>query len=245
MLANASHFAIIYLMRTKFKLIASVVASVFLLGIAVYLILPIFADSIYPEIPDEELGAINKCADIFGLDKALFSALLAKESGFNPRAVSRAGAMGVGQIMPGTWRGLLNVPELEGLNLSTDPFDANSNICRAAAHLGGLMSTYGGDQMAALIAYNGGDGAARRYLTTRSTSGLVAETRAYAPAILGAKDYYAEAYKDKFTPYAQISSGGSWFPTASSLKLEVPKPSDIRNAFWKSFINDYIKNLVK
>ena len=220
-------------MRRKVVTIITLAVVLAALVPVVYFGFPyLFADSIYPPIPEEAAAAINDCANLFGLDKSLLSAMILKESGFNQRAVSRAGAMGYTQLMPQTYRGLMSrVEELQGL--PDDPFDTKTNICAGTAHLAGLLGTYGGDETAALIAYNGGDAAAQRYLASQSTSGLVAETRAYAPRILAARGFYQEVFK-----------GGGGEVQSKPSNMEVKKPSDITKAFWKAFINDFFKSVV-
>ena len=227
----------------------AVVAVVLVIGVfsfSVYRFFPtIFADDIYPL---EYIDEINKCADLFGLDKPLLAALILKESGYNARAVSRAGAMGLTQLMPATARGINN-RVFDGRY--SDYFDPETNICMGAAHLAGLLGTYGGDVQTALIAYNGGDGAAQRYLRARDTSILVTETRLYAPKILSAREVYASMYADKFTP----SKSEFVLPDATSKRLPVAKPTpvnvvvakpgDITNAFWKGFIKDAFARFVK
>ncbi len=210
------------------------------LGYSSYRFFPvIFGDDVYPL---EYVNEINKCADLFGLDKPLLAALILKESGYNPRAVSRAGAMGLTQLMPRTAQGV-NSRVFEGRY--TDYFDPESNICIGAAHLAGLLGAYGGDVEAALIAYNGGDGAARRFLAARDSSVLVTETRLYSPKILAAREVYASMYADKFTPsksefkLPEATSQGIKIPgTYQPITVEIQKPSDKTKAFWKGFIKD-------
>jgi len=216
-----------------------VVAVVGVFGVGFYYYFPaIFADDIYPLNYVDE---INDCADRFGLDKPLLAALILKESNYNPRAVSRAGAMGLAQVMPATYRGLITrAPELEGLK--DDPFDPHTSICVGAAYLAGAMANYDGDWTAALISYNGGDGAARRYLAARDSSVLVTETRLYAPKILAAREVYAEMYADKFTGPIGSAQGSSG-PTMQ--KMEVQKPSEKANSFWKGYIKDVFARFVK
>lgn len=216
-----------------------VVAVVGIFGIGFYRYFPaIFADDIYPL---DYVNEINECADRFGLDKPLLAALILKESGFNPRAVSRAGAMGLAQVMPATYRGLMaRAPELQGLK--DDPFDPHTSICVGAAYLAGAMANYDGDWTAALISYNGGDGAARRYLAARDSSVLVTETRLYAPKILAARDVYASMYADKFTGPIQSMPGSN---QPAMQKMEIQKPSEKAKAFWKGFIKDAFARFVK
>jgi soluble lytic murein transglycosylase-like protein len=174
--------------------------------------------------------------------------LILKESGFNPRAVSRAGAMGLTQLMPKTAQGV-NARVFDGRY--SDFFDPEANICLGAAHLAGLLGTYNGDVTAALIAYNGGDSAARRYLAARNTSVLVAETRLYAPKILGAREAYASLYSDKFTPSKSefnlpgTTSGGMVSLATPQVKIEVQKESDKTKNFWKGLIKDVFAQFIK
>jgi len=223
-----------------------IILAVGFLGVATYRYFPvIFGDDIYPL---EYVNEINKCADLFDLDKPLLAALILKESGFNPRAVSRAGAMGLTQLMPRTAQGV-NARVFNGKY--SDFFDPEANICLGAAHLAGLLGTYNGDVTAALIAYNGGDSAARRYLAARSTSVLVTETRLYAPKILGAREAYASLYSDKFTPSkSKLNLPGANSGSAASLatpqvKIEVQKESDKTKNFWKGLIKDVFAQFIK
>ncbi len=87
-----------------------------------------------------------------GIDPRLTMALIARESRFNPRAVSPAGAMGLGQLMPGTAAGL-------GVK---DPFDIPSNIDGSVRYITAQLRAFGRLSLA-LAAYNAGPGAVRRY----------------------------------------------------------------------------------
>lgn len=88
-----------------------------------------------------------------GLDPALFNKLIQTESGFNPNAVSSAGAQGLGQIMPETGKGL-------GLE---NPFDPQQNLDASARYLKQLLSQFNYDPKLALAAYNAGPGAVQQY----------------------------------------------------------------------------------
>jgi len=89
----------------------------------------------------------------FQVPPALLKAIAWAESGFNPHAVSRAGAQGIMQLMPGTARSL-------GV---TDPFNPAQNIFGAARYLRSLLDRFQGDIKLALAAYNAGPGAVQRY----------------------------------------------------------------------------------
>lgn len=222
----------------------SIVAAVAVFGVGFYYYFPaIFADDIYPL---EYVNEINDCANRFGLDKPLLAALILKESNYNPRAVSRAGAMGLTQVMPATFKGLINrAPELEDLRSNPDPFDPHVNICVGAAYLAGAMANYGGDWTAALISYNGGDGAARRYLAARDSSVLVTETRLYAPKILAAREVYASQYADKLGAAGPVGSSAPSGQPVQPSTLTVTKQSEKSKEFWKGFIKDAFARFVK
>ena len=89
---------------------------------------------------------IQKASDIHGVPFDLVKALIKVESDFNNRAVSRAGAMGLMQIMPYNLR-LLNV---------SDPFDPWENILGGTKYLRKMIDRFDGELSMALAAYNAG-----------------------------------------------------------------------------------------
>jgi len=107
----------------------------------------------------------------FGIPEAWIWAVMRVESAGNARAVSRAGAMGLMQIMPGTWAQLR---ARHGLGI--DPFDVRDNIMAGAAYLREMYDRYG-NTSAMLAAYNAGPGRYDEYLSRGRP--LPAETVAY------------------------------------------------------------------
>lgn len=101
-----------------------------------------------------------------------FLRLIKQESGFNHRAVSRAGAQGIAQFMPGT-------AALRGLK---NPFDPAEALPKSAAFLSDLTRQFGNIGLAA-AAYNGGPTRVANWLAGRG--GLPLETRSYVLAITG------------------------------------------------------------
>ena len=96
----------------------------------------------------------------YGVDARLVMALIQHESNFNPQTTSHAGAMGLGQLMPDTAKGL-------GI---TNPYDVEQNIYGTVRTLRGHLDRQGAlakdtyDQLVrALAAYNAGPGAVKKY----------------------------------------------------------------------------------
>jgi hypothetical protein len=123
-------------------------------------------------VPARYRAAVASAAAANGVAPALLAALLRAESGFDPRAVSPAGAQGIAQFMPATARGM-------GLR---DPFDPAQAIPAAARLLGGHLTSFGSVPLA-LAAYNAGPGAVRRHGGVppyRETQAYVAKVMALA-----------------------------------------------------------------
>ncbi|BAK84695.1 hypothetical protein KMAL_28660 [Novacetimonas maltaceti] len=102
-------------------------------------------------------------------------AVLRIESDGDRHAVSSAGAMGLMQIMPGTWRDLRHT-----LNLGADPFDPHDNIVAGAAYLRWLHDRYG--DAGFLAAYNAGPGRYDDHLATGRP--LPDETQTYVASVM-------------------------------------------------------------
>lgn len=96
---------------------------------------------------------ITQAAAKFNLDAALIKAVIKAESNFNHKAVSRAGAKGLMQLMPQT---------ASSLNVD-DVFHPGNNIEGGARYLRYLLNLYRGNLTLALAAYNAGEGAVAKY----------------------------------------------------------------------------------
>ncbi len=98
-----------------------------------------------------------------GVEPALLLAMLRQESGFDAGAVSRAGARGLMQLMPGTARSVARALKLsyDKERLTTD---TDYNLTLGRAYVGGLIANYDGSYVLALAAYNAGPRRVRRWI---------------------------------------------------------------------------------
>ena len=117
-------------------------------------------------------AAINRAADEAKVRPELVRAVIVVESGFNPRAVSRRGAVGLMQLLPTTARhyGAFNA------------FDPEQNIHAGAHYLADLITRYGSEKLElVLAAYNAGEDAVEKYGRRIPP---YKETQAYVPNVL-------------------------------------------------------------
>src|ERR1700730_15091362 len=152
-------------------------------------------------LPLSEAGVIRQQAAAKHLDPALIAAVIYAESKFDPRP-SSAGAEGLMQILPET---AYFIAHLSGGSRFTasDLQTPSINGAYGSYYLRYLLDHYGGNEMLALAAYNGGLAnvdswvahaeAAGRSLTL---SGIpFGETRAYVARVLGAQQAYRATYR--------------------------------------------------
>lgn len=95
---------------------------------------------------------VNDAAARHQVDPALVKAVINTESGWNPAAISRKGAVGLMQLIPGT-------AQRFGVG---NPFDPAQNVEAGTSYLKALLDRYNGDLSKSLAAYNAGEGAVDR-----------------------------------------------------------------------------------
>ena len=117
-------------------------------------------------------AAITRAASEAKVRPELVRAVIVVESGFNPRAISRRGAIGLMQLLPATARryGAFNA------------FDPEQNIHAGAHYLADLIARFGGEKLElVLAAYNAGEEAVEKYGRRIPP---YKETQAYVPSVL-------------------------------------------------------------
>jgi soluble lytic murein transglycosylase-like protein len=114
---------------------------------------------------------ISEAGRKWNVQPELLQAIIAVESGFNPRAVSRKGARGLMQLMPETARRFA----------TGDLFDPRTNVHAGAQYLRLLLDLFGGNIELALAAYNAGENAVIR---AGYRIPAFAETQSYVPAVM-------------------------------------------------------------
>ncbi|HZV49916.1 MAG TPA: lytic transglycosylase domain-containing protein [Candidatus Dormibacteraeota bacterium] len=124
--------------------------------------------SVVAGTPRRYAALIEQASATWGVPDSILSALLEQESGFNPSAVSPAGAEGIAQFLPSTASGL-----------GVDPWDPASAIPGAARLLASYYQRFGSWDLA-LAAYNAGPAA------VASAHGVppIPETQNYVASIL-------------------------------------------------------------
>lgn len=133
-------------------------------------------------VPDPELAeAIDRHAIARDLEPRLVQALVQVESGYNRKARSNKGAIGLMQLMPGT---------ASDLSVA-DPWDTDQNLRGGTSYLRQMIDRFGGLELA-LAAYNAGPEAVTKY------GGIppYEETRAYVRRVLGLFDGSGDSVLD-------------------------------------------------
>ena len=152
--------------------------------------------------PIEEKGFLEDRAKEFGIDPAILRGLVRQESVFDPRARSRAGALGLTQLMPATAKSLSR-SILRSRYRQAFLYDPGVNARLGAAYLKSLLDRVEGKTLFALAAYNGGPTRMARVLNENPhreddeilESHPAYETRDYVRRVMLYAESYRELYK--------------------------------------------------
>ena len=174
-------------MKTPCRIIAAVCAAFILIcGLAVAL------RASYPRPYAETVRAS-------GIPPSLAYAVMKAESGFNEKAISRAGAVGLMQIKPSTAEYICRI---RGVAFEGDRlFDGNYNTMLGYMYLSYLLKRFP-DETTAICAYNAGEGTVRQWLANErySSDGITlttipyAETSAYEKKVANFRKIYEILY---------------------------------------------------
>jgi soluble lytic murein transglycosylase-like protein len=119
---------------------------------------------------------IREAASLYQIPEALVRAVIRVESNFDARAISRANAQGLMQLIPATAERML----------VTDPFDARQNVLGGTRYLRVLANLFNGNLQLTLAAYNAGENAVIRYRGIPPYE----ETQAYVSRVLSFYNLY-------------------------------------------------------
>ncbi len=145
---------------------------------------------------------IDGAAKKYGVERALVHAVVAAESAYNAHAISRAGAIGLMQVMPRTAADY-------GVTDPSALFDPKVNVKTGTRHLKRLLGKYKNDYGRVIMAYNAGEGTVDR----TNSNVTYAETLNYTAAVIrnyrrnGGK-HPTEAAMKKVAALKKISSSG-------------------------------------
>jgi hypothetical protein len=153
---------------------------------------------------------VREASETHGVDSDFIHSVIQQESAGNPHAVSRTGARGLMQLMPGTAAQL-------GVE---DSFSPEQNVHGGARYLRELLERYHGDAIKALAAYNAGPGAVDRYRGVPPYR----ETRAYVRRVV--REYNRKKNGEVRRPETAQKAGGS---TRKTLQANA-RPGDAPNS---------------
>lgn len=128
-------------------------------------------NNIQQSAPQQGADVVSATEQKYGIPSGLLRAVISKESSGNPNALSPKGAIGLGQVMPETAKGMGYNPE----RLKSDP---DMQVDAAGKYLGQMLRQNGGDVTSALASYNWGPGNVQKYQSGQNQA-MPQETQEY------------------------------------------------------------------
>jgi soluble lytic murein transglycosylase-like protein len=161
-------------------------------------------------IPDAQLvPLIERHSRLQNLDSRLVRAVIQAESGYNQRALSNKGAIGLMQLMPGTAN-----------QLRVDPWNTEENLRGGTTYLRQLLDRFQGRLEWAVAAYNAGPGAVERHRGIPPYR----ETKEYVRRVLSL--YQGDTALRVLPRVTTAAPGGT--RTIATASAAAPPPADIR-----------------
>lgn len=139
-----------------FKIVSAAVLAAFWLSFLAVFAFSVVEKRMFPLYYECE---VYSAADEYGIDRALMLSVINVESGFDPKAVSAKGAVGLMQILPSTGRFIADRKGIEDYDL----FDVGTNLDFGGYYLQYLSERFSGLRETA-AAYNAGEGTVRKWL---------------------------------------------------------------------------------
>ncbi|RRH83395.1 lytic transglycosylase domain-containing protein [Variovorax beijingensis] len=165
-------------------------------------------------------AALRDASSKHAIDYELLQALVATESGFDAKAVSPKGAMGLMQLMPATAQRYGVATDKRG-TIEKKLFDPHINIAAGSRYLRDLIAMFPGQIELALAAYNAGEGAVQR---AGNKIPNYKETQNYVQTVL---QLYAYLKPSAVTVGGNLRSGsgssGGRTPGRIRMEMSVPK----------------------
>ncbi|RIX81663.1 lytic transglycosylase domain-containing protein [Acidovorax cavernicola] len=165
-------------------------------------------------------AALRDASSKHAIDYELLQALVATESGFDAKAVSPKGAMGLMQLMPATAQRYGVAADKRG-TIEKKLFDPHVNIAAGSRYLRDLIAMFPGQIELALAAYNAGEGAVQR---AGNKIPNYKETQNYVQTVL---QLYAYLKPSAVTVGGNLRSGsgssGGKTPGRVRMEMSVPK----------------------
>lgn len=143
-------------------------------------------------------GIVSLYSQEFDVPAALIFAVIKAESGFDPLAVSPAGACGLMQMMPSTFTWMQKSYFPQDSYSIADLFHPNVSIQYGTKYLSTLIEKYKPELEPAIAAYNAGSGNVDKWMENGKLTFIpFAETRAYVKIVMG---YYEEYLEQQNAP---------------------------------------------
>ncbi len=186
-------------------------------------------------------GSVEKYSNVNGLDPFVLAALIRQESEFDPRAVSRANARGLTQVLPSTGRELSRRLRVRGYRTNM-LFNPDFNLRLGTLYLKSLLTRYGGEWEPALAAYNAGGSRVALWLSRsnyREPAEFVesipfTETRNYVQIVLRNADLYRRLYS--------LHKGQAYLPKLGDLESVQPDSAKTIGLQPRDLFRNSVKN---